>query len=51
ISLVDADAATPDVLHAHPLMWEHFGKQLEREHPGAWRAKVDTPSMEVTMTM
>ena len=51
VSLVDADAETPGVLHAHPLMWEHFGEQLQREHPEAWRTKVDTSSTEVTITM
>ena len=50
-SLVDADAETPGVLHAHSLMWDHFGEQLAREHPEAWRTKVDMSSTEVTITM
>ncbi len=27
----------PDVLDAHPLVREHFGQQLQQEHPAAWR--------------
>ncbi len=27
----------PDTLDAHPLVREHFGKQLKREYPVAWR--------------
>ncbi len=27
----------PDTLDAHPLVREHFGKQLKQEYPAAWR--------------
>ena len=27
----------PDTLDAHPLVREHFGQQLRKEHPDAWR--------------
>jgi len=27
----------PDVLDAHPLVREHFGQQLQQEHPSTWR--------------
>ncbi|TEU11308.1 MAG: TIR domain-containing protein [Anaerolineales bacterium] len=27
----------PDTLYAHPLVREHFGQQLQQEHPEAWR--------------
>jgi tetratricopeptide (TPR) repeat protein len=29
---------TPGELDAHPLVHEHFGQQLQRQHPDAWRA-------------
>ena len=51
ISLVAADAETPGVLHAHPLVREHFAERLTREHSVAWRAKVDTSSGEATITL
>lgn len=28
----------PDTLDTHPLIREHFGQQLKREHPNAWKA-------------
>ena len=35
--LPEKDADRPDVLDAHPLVREHFRKQLKQEHPDAWR--------------
>lgn len=31
------DSNQPDALDAHPLVREHFRKQLKKEHPDAWR--------------
>jgi tetratricopeptide (TPR) repeat protein len=37
--LLQADLARPEPeLDAHPLVREHFGRQLEQENPEAWRA-------------
>ena len=36
--LAKADAEVPCVLDAHPVVREHFGERLERDHPEAWRA-------------
>jgi tetratricopeptide (TPR) repeat protein len=35
--LAEADPASPDTLDCHPLVREHFGEKLAREHPEAWR--------------
>ena len=35
--LAERDPAQPDTLDAHPLVREHFGQQLQREYPDAWR--------------
>ncbi len=35
--LAAEDPAEPDTLDAHPLVREHFGEQLRREVPDAWR--------------
>ena len=35
--LAERDPAQPDTLDAHPLVREHFGQQLQQEHPDAWR--------------
>ena len=35
--LADKDANQPDTLDAHPLVREHFRKQLKQTHPDAWR--------------
>lgn len=38
VRLVDAESRhRPDALDAHPLVREHFGKQLKQEYPEAWR--------------
>lgn len=38
VKLVDAESKyRPDTLDAHPLVREHFGKQLKQEYPDAWR--------------
>ena len=38
VKLVDAESKhRPDTLDAHPLVREHFGKQLKGEYPEAWR--------------
>ena len=35
--LTEADPHDPDTLDAHPLVREHFGKQLRETYPDAWR--------------
>ncbi len=35
--LAAKDPNQPDTLDAHPLVREHFGQQLKRERPAAWR--------------
>jgi len=35
--LAERDPAQLDTLDAHPLVREHFGQQLQQEHPDAWR--------------
>jgi tetratricopeptide (TPR) repeat protein len=35
--LAEAVAGEPDTLDAHPLVREHFGRQLRMESPAAWR--------------
>ena len=35
--LAEADPHDPDTLDAHPLVREHFGKQLRETYPDAWR--------------
>ena len=35
--LAQADPRQPDTLDAHPLVREHFGKQLRETYPDAWR--------------
>lgn len=39
--LVEADPQRPGTLDTHPLVREHFGQQLKRERPEAWRAGND----------
>jgi len=35
--IVSESSHRPDTLDAHPLVREHFGKQLKQEYPAAWR--------------
>lgn len=35
--VAEADPARPDALDTHPLVRQHFGEQLRRAHPEAWR--------------
>ena len=35
--LAEQDPHEPDTLDCHPLLREHFGKQLKQEFPAAWR--------------
>ncbi|MCP4534060.1 MAG: hypothetical protein GY831_22900, partial [Delftia sp.] len=35
--LADPEPDRPDTLNCHPLVREHFGEQLERDNPKAWR--------------
>jgi tetratricopeptide (TPR) repeat protein len=35
--LAERDPSGPDTLDAHPLVREHFGKQLKVRHPAAWQ--------------
>ena len=35
--LAEQDPNDPDTLDTHPLVREHFGKQLREAHPDAWR--------------
>ncbi len=36
--LAERDPQAPDTLEAHPLVWEHFGAQLQARAPAAWQA-------------
>ena len=36
-ALAERDPQEPDTLDAHPLVREHFGEQLQRKYPAAWR--------------
>jgi len=35
--IASEDKHSPDTLDAHPLVREHFGKQLKQEYPAVWR--------------